>query len=85
MTTMASVKKNILILFKSNALHYTLLCLFKCALHIILHYFGKCNALQSITHYHYPRPGPKHCGLGLATRTVEVCGSDEWQIDPNEG
>ena len=27
---------------------------------------------------------PKPLGLGLETRTVEVCGSDEWQIDLHE-
>ena len=27
---------------------------------------------------------PKHFGLGLETCTVEVCGSDEWQIDLHE-
>ena len=26
----------------------------------------------------------KHLGLGLKTRTVTVCGSDEWQIDEHE-
>ena len=29
-------------------------------------------------------PCPKHFGLGLEIRTVEVCGSDEWQIGLHE-
>ena len=28
---------------------------------------------------------PRHLGLRLEIRTVEVCGSDEWQIDLQEG
>ena len=27
---------------------------------------------------------PKHFGLGLEIRTVELCGSDKWEIDLHE-
>ena len=49
------VMNYVTLLFKCNALaalHYMALL----KVHYTLHYFAKCNALQGITHYHYPGP-----------------------------